>query len=536
MKRSAIAQGFLVGAAVLAAAGAARAQAVLFDPDGPYGVASPMEVEAFDFVPGNVLAKNAVPAAASGVGATFDNYSHAVLGALTRNNVPLSVPGLNTAYELSYVLRYGETITEQVDLNGNGFKEYAQFQFNPAAPTFFELWFSLVPPNASNLAGTGFNDSIRVLRGRVVRGFSNFLVVEQTVPALGGTPVPLDQFNVNNYPAVTTVAGAGSGHPLTIEVLEWDERWFPAIKAAETLSFNIQVLNASIGLPFVSIDPSPKFVGEAGGTAPLVSAAVGPVNGFSGPDVLFQADTNAVIQTIPRSDQTCRMTGGGVTVTGDIIYNPDGSPLATASGSSAVVKGKNVYYNRYTFGGQIGAPTASQPQPRGEWTHHQFQGPDGDFVFHAGTASAPPETKVLKVGCYDPGFCQPARPAPFKQLNWEGIGQFKTAKGIPSSWGVQVGKSLHYVKVHYEDLGEPGGPNGAQTKNANCPARTIGSVVGDPKTDPTAAQICYNCPDVYQITIYKKATDPAVDKSNSIIYAVGGYIDHGNIQLHPAIK
>jgi hypothetical protein len=231
------------------------------------------------------------------------------------------------------------------------------------------------------------------------------------------------------------------------------------------------------------------------------------------------------------------MTGGGVTVTGDIIYNPDGSPSATASASTPVIRGSKVVgFDRYTFGGQIGAPTASLPNPRGEWTHHQFQGPSGDFVFHAGTASAPPETKVLKVGCYDPGFCQPARPAPFKQLNWEGIGQFKNAKGIPGSWGVQVGKSLHYVKVHYEDIGEPGGPNGAQTKNANCPDRTIGSVIGDPKTSPAAALICANCPDVYQITIFKKATDPAVDKTNTIIYAVGGYIDHGNIQLHPAIK
>jgi len=63
----------------------------------------------------------------------------------------------------------------------------------------------------------------------------------------------------------------------------------------------------------------------------------------------------------------------------------------------------------------------------------------------------------------------------------------------------------------------------------------IGSVIGDPSTDPNAAQICANCPDVYQITIYEKATDPATT-NNKILYVVGGYIDHGNIQLHPAIK
>lgn len=520
----------------LAIAGVAKGETILFDPDGP-GTDPAVQVDSFDFDPGNVLSVGAVPAAVFGVGGTFSSLSHARLVSLFYSNNPVTGLGLNTTYELTYVLRYGEAVTSQTDLNSNGLKELATFAHDPTAPTFFELWYS--PVNSAYLAGTGFNDGIRVLRGRVVRSFGNFILLESTHPQIGGTPVPLDQSpNGNNYPSVTTVVGSGSAQPLTIEVTTWDTRWFPNIQPAQTLAFNIEVGNASIGLPFISVDPSPVFTGSEGGGAPSVNAFVGPVNGVSGPDILFQTDTNASVLTVKRDDQTCRMTGGGVTYTGDIIYDVNGSPIPTASGATVTGKGKSAALDRYTFGGQIGAPSGSQPQPYGEWTHHQQSGPSGDFVFHAGTHSAPPETKVLAVSCYDPGFCQPARPAPFKQLNWEGIGQFKNAKNLPTSMKnvVVPGVSLHYVRVHYEDLGEPGGPNGAQTKNANCPPRTIGSVVGDPKTNPTAAQICANCPDVYQISIYAKNTNPAADPSNKPIYQVGGYIDHGNIQLHPAIK
>ena len=48
----------------------------------------------------------------------------------------------------------------------------------------------------------------------------------------------------------------------------------------------------------------------------------------------------------------CRMTGGG----NDEFFFEDGS------------------VNQYTFGGQAGAPIASQPQPWGNWTHHPEEG------------------------------------------------------------------------------------------------------------------------------------------------------------------
>ena len=71
----------------------------------------------------------------------------------------------------------------------------------------------------------------------------------------------------------------------------------------------------------------------------------------------------------------CRVTGGGVAENG----NWNGS----------LAKGIDKNRDRYEFGGQVGANTSSEPQPMGEWTHHQQRGPSGSFVFHSCTASAP---------------------------------------------------------------------------------------------------------------------------------------------------
>jgi len=96
----------------------------------------------------------------------------------------------------------------------------------------------------------------------------------------------------------------------------------------------------------------------------------------------------------------CRMTGGG----NDEFFFEDGT------------------FNEYTFGGQAGAPLASQPQPWGNWTHTQKKGPGGSFTFHAGTPSAPDGTEIDWITCMDPGWCVQARPAPAKQLDFAGVG------------------------------------------------------------------------------------------------------------------
>ena len=86
----------------------------------------------------------------------------------------------------------------------------------------------------------------------------------------------------------------------------------------------------------------------------------------------------------------CRFTGGGV----DTLAVLDGSVLVGVpyfngvleSGSQKTGRNNNESsINRYQFGGQAGANTGQQPQPKGDWTHHQQTGPAaGSFAFFQG--------------------------------------------------------------------------------------------------------------------------------------------------------
>ncbi|MCK4827792.1 hypothetical protein KA005_69330, partial [bacterium] len=223
----------------------------------------------------------------------------------------------------------------------------------------------------------------------------------------------------------------------------------------------------------------------------------------------FVSNDPALILADEVLEGACRMTGGGVDVDGEIVLET----LAIADDTDDK--------DKYQFGGQIGAPTASQPQPYGEWTHHQQKGPSGSFAFHAGTSSAPESTEILTVTCSDPGCCSPARPAPFKQIDFDGIGTFKNVKGELED-DVTPGVTLHYFRVHVEDIGEPG-PGGKQPKSGDC--------THTPGTPIVVPDDCETCPAVYQIEIY--ASD---DPTSSVIYSVGGFINGGNLQIHPAIK
>lgn len=223
----------------------------------------------------------------------------------------------------------------------------------------------------------------------------------------------------------------------------------------------------------------------------------------------------------------CRVTGGGNDTSG---LAPDGvswdGTLAykkKPTGHSMTVLGDGAD-NTYTFGGQAGANTGQQPQPKGEWTHHQKSGYYGSFTFHAGTASAPEGTEIDYIECSDPGFCNPARPAPAKQIDFGGIGSFKNLRSkVLKDLGVTT-DTLHWFDVHIEDLGEPGKSGQHDEPDPKvCPPGGSGGGLAN----------C-DCPDFYHIKIYPASTDlnnPVM--TGPPIYEVWGYIDGGNFQIHP---
>jgi hypothetical protein len=215
--------------------------------------------------------------------------------------------------------------------------------------------------------------------------------------------------------------------------------------------------------------------------------------------------------------------------------------------------------NRYSAGGQAGANTALQPQPKGEWTHRQRRGPAGKFTFHGGTASAPVGSEIDVIRCSDPGGCTPSGdpPSPVKQLDFDGIGTFKnigkrdgsripdfvkngatvTAEGNGNK---NFDGTLHWFEVNIDDLGEPGNTNPNKNPGdgtAACPADGFG------EKGSTELADC-SCSDFYRITIYDGVDAETVPRDGNgniskddmnttdVIYEVWGYIDGGNLQLH----
>ena len=235
----------------------------------------------------------------------------------------------------------------------------------------------------------------------------------------------------------------------------------------------------------------------------------------------------------------------------------------TAGGVNAEFTNGDGEVNRYQFGGQAGAHTGKQPQPSGEWTHHQQNGPAGDFTFHGGTASAPEGSEIDVIRCSDPGGCGPSGnpPSPLKQIDFDGIGTFKnlgkatgkktdkipdfvTADATATAEGhgnTDFAGTFHWFEVNIDDLGEVGNTNKkknpAQDDPEVCPLDGFGEKGSQALAD------C-DCPDFYRITIYDgvyaaditKNADGSIPKiqmnTTDVIYEVWGYIDGGNLQIH----
>ena len=305
------------------------------------------------------------------------------------------------------------------------------------------------------------------------------------------------------------------------------------------------------------------------------------------------SDTANVACLAPGS---CRMTGGHNYDVVDAAFNENGKVYTTGGQIGAPnetgccdlpPKGKCV--NGLCTGGSNGGnactsnedcpndPGRNSHCPWGDWEHNHHSGSDdtgsvkgGSFAFHSGTAAAPNEAFIKSVLCADPGWCVQARPAPFKQIFWEGTGVFHNIKGPkgtavplpvfgacgsqPVPWSNKTDGTLHYYKAHVSDFGEPAGifqkpvgacrmdesctnpePNGA-VEISNC---ALGDVcLVDSVTDPVKtalhplclAQTCSECPDAYEIEIHCTA-----DPTSPVAYRVSHFIRQGNFQLHPPV-
>jgi hypothetical protein len=551
------------GAAAALAGAANAAVPIMVDPDGP-GPLPPALTGSLDWQPGNVLIQWGNPGQLQ-VGQTVRALMQARLAVLLDpNNVPLPFP---PDKEWTYVASVPLKVVAFAEDPASGMTVILwEFDDNasasPGYTNFVEIWQDDVR-DSNDLSGTGFNNGRLILTG-IVTGVSQVLTKMPTVELL-------DQFQGDNYSGKLTLSMNGS-QQIRVNVTWPDGAYFPDFTPDKVDSI-VSQFNASSITPFRQANPSAVFLGSGAGTppqepgpAPTVVPNLGTVNGQKVPgqtlDIQAQADPNQSFEfTQGEVPGACRVTYGGNDVNGNV--NP--RKFAEACYKDPSVKGKGSAENCYTFGGQAGAPsaTAAKGGPFGEHTHHQKYGPAGEFIFRAGTNSAPKSTRIQEIACKDEGACrQAAANGNFKQIDFDGTGSFRmlnaTAKaylearqpaGAPPILPDNVSDRVFYFRVDMDDLGEPGNQWASGKKNVvNDLLQRCQNFFSADQNNPlasgdplflsyfggyTAAQACSSCPDVYQIRIY---SGDSRDNPGNLLYEVRGFLTGGNIQIHRLIR
>lgn len=541
MTKTLIKPTLLASAIALAMPFAAQAgDTILFDPDGPANGYSAMGIDSFDLYPGNALAVDSVPLSAS---STFTLHYQAEVNRLTSAAGDVAVPfGPDGPYELTATMTLPEQVNAAVDLSGSGIPNLVYF--NHLAGGKFRIYYDDFSggTNANDVtanSGAGYADGTLILEGDVAPATVG--AQYSVSPTDEAAPVALDQFGTNNLGGVLTLKGIGNA-TISVNVTYTDPAFFP--EPPKVVAVAVQT---TLETPFDNNNPSLSVAGIAPDYGS--NAINGVWDGSGTEDFQFESDANLSFTVEEEQEElACRFTGGGVDTDGNWDHTLESGEMVR-NGAGNLPEG----IDRAQFGGQAGANTGQQPQPKGEWTHHNQTGPSGDFTFHCGTASSPIGSEVVEIRCSDPGGCKPSGdpPSPVKQLDFDCIGTFKnigTGKNAPT-WPLAnpivtdegngnktFDGTYHWAEINIDDLGEPGKKNDGAPDSEICPSNGFGE-----KGDVLAADCA--CPDFYRITIYNgvKAEDVTIDADGNItspmnktdvLYSFYGYIDGGNLQIH----
>lgn len=550
---------------------------VIFDADGKGS--NGVTVGAFEWQAGSVLSTSDAEPDASDVPVipwppsttkSIQSVTHGTLDGYTDpDGDPLGDPvGLNVDFEITFVLAFGEVGTSNADVSQILFPGVPGAFGVDTDPKFLNIVTFYYDDNIGDgtksnaLNGTGYNDGEPILEGVVAESVADF-------KRNGESYATFDQYGLTDDWGISTIEGQGSTQ-LFVLVTEVDEKFFPDLPRGSIIAFSN---NQTV--PFQTTNPSRQlFVGSN-----TFDARLGDTNGVDGPDIELQTDpVNSFTPLVP--EFSCRVTGGGNDTSGILI---DANGERVGYDNSVAIGGRTTgnkkrYTQWWTMGGQAGANTGKQPQPKGEW-EHQNHGDFGEWGFHGGTASAPPGTEIDMIVCSDEFWCKQARPAPTKQIDFAGVGTFHNLPGQGGKvnpQGKDVGKSegdvfmdlpfdvaaretYHWFEVHIEDLGEPG--NIAQAENIGkeiCPFGGTGTdafagvppSTAKPPENGVFVDASCDCPDFYRIRIYAGATPAPGDfnedgsLSDAFVqslqankglefYEASGYIDGGNFQIHP---
>lgn len=259
----------------------ASADSITFDPTGTLGVSGDRQIDLLDPTTGNSIALggNATLQVGQQVTALYQSNL-----AITSLNGVTNFTNGDGGHYFTIVAGFNEVVA--ASLGGT-----LVFTVNAAGPTnFFYIYENSA--QASNLSGTCFTCGTQVLAGSLLPGgTSNF-----TVTSVAG--VPLDQFDANDYPAISSVTGIGA-FSVSIQVTSANALYFPGLSLGNTFLF----ATSTETLPYHQADPSACFssngvtsCNQAGATV----ASVGTINGLNGPNTMFQTDANiSPVTTVP---------------------------------------------------------------------------------------------------------------------------------------------------------------------------------------------------------------------------------------------
>jgi hypothetical protein len=286
----------------------------MFDPTGT-GNYLATNLENLDWAPGSLLAQNGVTAVnnfVAGSGSTsFNDYYEATLGTygLTDGSIATMPTG-----NLTIVVGLTEHVVGVTGTPG-GTGTSAQFQWDSGPNNWLEVYYNPGgTPLSGQIQGNNFNQGQLILRASITNVNDTIF----SVTAGGSSGGLLDQTGHGLYPNITTISGHGST-TVTAQMGDtssgwWDPRFFNFTDGPVFTNLTM-VQNVGLDTPFLSVVPSSGFVdsanlgaiGTAGpapnlnigpgtptGTNPLTDGpnTVGTDNGVSGPDVVFQSDTN----------------------------------------------------------------------------------------------------------------------------------------------------------------------------------------------------------------------------------------------------
>lgn len=473
------------------------------------------QVAELDWLPGSGLAVNANPLEPGGAGNPIEFLYQLKLGNIIDINgdnlAELTLNGTvgphSTPYEFTVIGR----MWEDIDNPGAPTINFT-LASDPTGskPNILEIYADVYDGGANagfkaNVpAGTGFGDGVLVLSATPIELIGVFSVTDE---------------NGNN---VLDNQDFGNGSVQTIYQVDWfDPAFFSFPPADEDDPQQIQIqFDGTLTLPPAGVETQVMWEGTVPDYYTGLSDGTTP---FNTEDLLMKVDGNShSFASAPPPPIDCRVTAGGnkdgVTVGCVLMQNGKPDPETCALDIT------------HTWGGQAGA----QPGTDGNWTHHYKESNQVSFLFHS--------NDLFCIECSDPGpYCDPARPASNRQIDFVGIGQFNNKKGFDENF--PVGEDLCF-EVHLEDLGEPGPGSKWPISGLDCehcPGTPI--VNGDPD-DLENRSDCRDCTDYYEIKIYDSAEPGDCGCNGNLLWwngssancgddLMGFFTRAGNVQMHP---